>query len=97
MSDWTIGASVLTDGTFGNSLLATAVFVVLVLPVQTALGLCAASLLARQLPGSAFFRTVYVLPWVCRADRDRGGVALPAGSDRRSHQHAAGPSRGVAH
>lgn len=57
--------AVLTDGTFGNSLLVTAAFVALVVPVQTVLGLLAASLLARQLPGSAFFRTVYVLPWIC--------------------------------
>jgi multiple sugar transport system permease protein len=51
--------AVLTDGTFGNSLLVTAAFVALVVPVQTALGLVAASLLARQLPGSVFFRTVH--------------------------------------
>ena len=91
--------SVLTDGTLGNSLLVTALFVVLVLPAQTALGLFAASLLARQLPGSAFFRTVYVLPWVCApiAIAVLWRWLLAAGSDRRSHQHAAGPSRGVAH
>ncbi|HEY7050620.1 MAG TPA: sugar ABC transporter permease [Mycobacterium sp.] len=57
--------SVLTDGTFGNSLVVTAVFVGLVVPVQTLLGLFAAWLLARQLPGSGFFRTIYVLPWIC--------------------------------
>jgi multiple sugar transport system permease protein len=57
--------SVLTDGTFGNSLAVTAAFVVLVVPAQSALGLFAAWLLARQLPGSTFFRTVYVLPWIC--------------------------------
>ncbi|MBV9091064.1 MAG: sugar ABC transporter permease [Mycobacteriaceae bacterium] len=57
--------SVLTDPTFGNSLLVTAGFVGLVVPLQTILGLLAASLLARQLPGSPFFRTVYVLPWIC--------------------------------
>jgi multiple sugar transport system permease protein len=57
--------SVLTDGTFGNSLLVTLVFVGLVVPAQTVLGLFAASLLSRQLPGSVFFRTVYVLPWIC--------------------------------
>jgi multiple sugar transport system permease protein len=57
--------SVLDDGTFGNSLLVTALFVVLVVPVQTALGLAAASMLARQLPGSTMFRTLYVLPWIC--------------------------------
>ncbi|HZQ33278.1 MAG TPA: sugar ABC transporter permease [Mycobacterium sp.] len=57
--------SVLTDETFGNSLVVTAIFVAIVVPGQTALGLFAASLLARQLPGSALFRTVYVLPWIC--------------------------------
>jgi multiple sugar transport system permease protein len=57
--------SVLTDGTFGNSLVVTALFVALVVPVQTVLGLVAGSMLARQLPGTAFFRTVYALPWIC--------------------------------
>ncbi|MDI3314508.1 MAG: sugar ABC transporter permease [Mycobacterium sp.] len=57
--------SVLTDPAFGNSLAVTAVFVVMVVPAQTALGLLAASMLARRLPGSALFRTLYVLPWIC--------------------------------
>ncbi|OBI53477.1 sugar ABC transporter permease [Mycobacterium kyorinense] len=57
--------SVLTDSTFGNSLAVTLVFVAIVVPVQTVLGLAAASLLARELPGSGVFRTVYVLPWIC--------------------------------
>lgn len=57
--------SVLTDGTFGNSLVVTLFFVVLVVPAQSALGLAAASMLARRLPGSGFFRTLYVLPWIC--------------------------------
>jgi multiple sugar transport system permease protein len=57
--------SVLTDGTFGNSLVVTLSFVVLVVPAQSALGLAAASMLARRLPGSGFFRTLYVLPWIC--------------------------------
>jgi multiple sugar transport system permease protein len=57
--------SVLSDGTFGNSLVVTALFVALVVPAQSALGLLAASMLARQLPGGAFFRTLYVLPWIC--------------------------------
>jgi multiple sugar transport system permease protein len=57
--------SVLSDGTFGNSLVVTGVFVALVVPVQCVLGLLAASMLARQLPGSGFFRTLYVLPWIC--------------------------------
>lgn len=58
-------ASVLTDPVFGNSLLVTLLFVVIVIPVQTALGLFAASLLTRGLPGSTLLRTIYVLPWIC--------------------------------
>jgi multiple sugar transport system permease protein len=57
--------SVLTDSTFGNSLLVTLLFVALVVPAQTVLGLLAAALLARELPGSGAFRTLYVLPWIC--------------------------------
>ncbi|WP_046300160.1 sugar ABC transporter permease [Mycobacterium sp. UM_Kg27] len=57
--------SVLTDPVFGNSLVVTVLFVALVVPLQTALGLGVAVLLARGLPGSAVFRTVYVLPWIC--------------------------------
>lgn len=57
--------SVLTDPTFGNSLLVTVMFIALVVPTQMVLGLLAASLLARELPGSGIFRTIYVLPWVC--------------------------------
>lgn len=57
--------SVLSDPTFGNSLLVTLVFIALVVPTQMALGLAAAALLARELPGSGVFRTLYVVPWVC--------------------------------
>lgn len=57
--------SVLTDPTFGTSLVVTLVFIALVVPAQTLLGLAAAALLARGLPGSGFFRTLYVLPWIC--------------------------------
>jgi multiple sugar transport system permease protein len=57
--------SVLTDATFGNSLVVTLVFIALVVPAQSALGLAAAAMLARRLPGSALFRTLYVLPWIC--------------------------------
>jgi multiple sugar transport system permease protein len=56
--------SVLGDSAFGNSLLVTLTFVAIVVPVQTVLGLVVASLLARDLPGSALFRTIYVLPWI---------------------------------
>jgi multiple sugar transport system permease protein len=58
-------ASVLSDGVFGNSLLITALFVVIVIPVQTLLGLMAATFLTRGLPGSAVLRIIYVLPWIC--------------------------------
>lgn len=56
--------SVLTDGVFANSMLVTLVFVVIVIPVQTGLGLFAATLLTRGLPGSGVLRTLYVLPWI---------------------------------
>ena len=62
LSNW---RSVLGDATFGTSLLATAAFLLFVVPLQTLLGLGAAALLARKLPGSGFFRTLYVLPWIC--------------------------------
>ncbi|OBJ45730.1 sugar ABC transporter permease [Mycolicibacterium mucogenicum] len=57
--------TVLTDPTFGRSMAVTLGFVALVVPVQTVLGLLAAMLLARGLPGTGFFRTLYVLPWIC--------------------------------
>lgn len=57
--------SVLADHTFANSLIVTALFVAIVVPAQTVLGLLAASALARRLPGTGLFRTLYVLPWIC--------------------------------
>ncbi len=57
--------SVLDDPGFGNSLIVTAAFVAIVVPAQTVLGLLAASMLARSLPGTGLFRTLYVLPWIC--------------------------------
>lgn len=57
--------AVLTDPSFGTSLAVTVLFIALVVPAQTLLGLGAAALLARELPGSGFFRTLYVLPWIC--------------------------------
>ena len=62
LSNW---RSVLTDASFGTSLVVTALFIAMVVPVQTVLGLFAAAMLARGLPGSGFFRTLYVLPWIC--------------------------------
>jgi multiple sugar transport system permease protein len=57
--------SVLTDSTFGNSLAVTIVFVAIVVPVQTIIGLGVALMLARGLPGSGVFRTLYAVPWIC--------------------------------
>jgi multiple sugar transport system permease protein len=57
--------SVLTDPSFATSLVVTLAFIALVVPVQTVLGLIAAAMLARGLPGTGFFRTLYVLPWIC--------------------------------
>jgi multiple sugar transport system permease protein len=57
--------SVLDDPGFGNSLIVTVAFVGIVVPAQTVLGLLAASMLARNLPGTGLFRTLYVLPWIC--------------------------------
>lgn len=57
--------SVLTDPTFINTMAVTLLFVVLVIPIQTALGMLMALLLTRGLPGSGFFQVVYVIPWVC--------------------------------
>jgi multiple sugar transport system permease protein len=57
--------SVLADSDFVNSLVITTIFVAIVVPAQTVLGLLAASMLARQLPGTSVFRTLYVLPWIC--------------------------------
>lgn len=57
--------SVVTDRSFAKSLLVTAAFIALVVPLQTVLGLFAAALLARDLPGTGFFRTLYVVPWIC--------------------------------
>jgi multiple sugar transport system permease protein len=56
---------VLTDSSFGTSLVVTVLFIAMVVPVQTVLGMFAASLLARGLRGTGVFRTLYVLPWIC--------------------------------
>jgi multiple sugar transport system permease protein len=62
MANW---RSVLDDTGFANSLVVTAIFVAIVVPAQTVLGLLAATMLARRLPGTGLFRTLYVLPWIC--------------------------------
>ena len=57
--------SVLTDPGFGNSLLVTLLFIAIVVPAQILLGLAAAAMLARELPGTGIFRALYVTPWIC--------------------------------
>ncbi|MER5673197.1 carbohydrate ABC transporter permease [Pseudonocardia alni] len=57
--------AVAADGRFARSLLVTAFFVLIVIPVQTVLGLAAALLLDRGMPGTTVFRVVFVLPWIC--------------------------------
>ena len=57
--------SVLTDPMFGNSLLVTCAFIAIVVPAQIVLGLAAAAMLARGLPGTGVFRALYVIPWIC--------------------------------
>ncbi len=56
--------SIFTDPAFGRTLAVSAIFVLLVIPVQVSLGLCVALLLNRRLPGSTWFRAVFVLPWI---------------------------------
>lgn len=56
--------SILADPAFGRSLAVSACFVLLVIPVQVVLGLCVALLLHRRLPGSTWFRAVFILPWI---------------------------------
>jgi multiple sugar transport system permease protein len=62
VDNWT---SVLTDPSFATSLLVTVLFILIVVPAQSVLGLSAAAMLAPGLPGSGFFRTLFVLPWIC--------------------------------
>jgi multiple sugar transport system permease protein len=53
-----------TDPVIRNSFVVTALFVLLVIPTQTVLGLSVALLLNRRLPGSNLFRVIYVIPWI---------------------------------
>jgi multiple sugar transport system permease protein len=62
LSNW---RSVLTDRSFGTSLIVTLLFIAMVVPLQTVLGLAAGAMLARGLPGTGALRTLYVVPWIC--------------------------------
>ena len=57
--------AVASDGRFAHSLLVTAAFVLIVIPAEVVLGLAVAVLLNRGLRGTATFRVIYVLPWIC--------------------------------
>jgi multiple sugar transport system permease protein len=57
-------SAVFTQPRFLGSMLVTVLFVAMVIPLQTGLGLLAAVLLSRGLPGSAFLRVIYVIPWI---------------------------------
>lgn len=56
--------AIFTDRAVGNSFLVTSLFVLLVIPLQTVLGLATALLLNRRLPGSNVLRVIYVIPWI---------------------------------
>lgn len=56
---------ILTSAAFGNSLLVTALFVLMAIPTAIALGLLLAVAVNRGLPGTSWLRVLYVLPWVC--------------------------------
>jgi multiple sugar transport system permease protein len=50
---------------FRNSLLVTAAFTAITIPVSIAIGLLLAVAINRRLPGTSWLRVLYVLPWVC--------------------------------
>ncbi|GAB3562864.1 carbohydrate ABC transporter permease [Spelaeicoccus albus] len=54
-----------TDPAILNSFGVTLLFVIIVIPCQTALGLWLSVLLAKRLRGSTFFRAVFLIPWIC--------------------------------
>ncbi|MGP9694862.1 carbohydrate ABC transporter permease [Brachybacterium sp. AOP25-B2-12] len=57
--------ALLSTGALANSLLVTAVFTLISVPVSLALGLLLATQLHRALPGSSLIRVLVVIPWVC--------------------------------
>lgn len=57
--------TLISGGTLINSLLVTAIFTLISVPVSLTLGLALATQLVRALPGSAIVRVIVVIPWVC--------------------------------
>lgn len=62
---WENWRSVLTDRQFGHSIVVTLVLTAIVVPVQAALGIAIAAILARRGRGGTVLRVVYALPWMC--------------------------------
>jgi multiple sugar transport system permease protein len=62
---WANWHTAFTTPGLGNSLWVTILLVILVIPLQTALGILLAVLLTRKLRGSGLLRTIFVIPWVC--------------------------------
>lgn len=62
---WDNWAGLAADPGLGNSVLVSIEYVLLVIPLQTALGVLLAVLLHRAVPASGVFRAVLVIPWVC--------------------------------
>lgn len=58
-------AALLQDGTLASSLLVTAIFTLISVPLSLGLGLLLATQLVRALPGSGIVRVIVVIPWVC--------------------------------
>lgn len=58
-------AELLSGGQLLNSLLVTAIFTLVSVPVTLAVGLVLATQLVRALPGSSLARVIVVIPWVC--------------------------------
>lgn len=58
-------AALVSSGSLANSLLVTAVFTLISVPVTLAVGLLLATQLVRALPGSSVVRVIVVIPWVC--------------------------------
>ncbi len=84
-------AVIAKDPTFYRSLFNTALFALIVVPLQTAVGLLLALLLNQKVPGVSFFRVVYFMPgvtsivvigiiWIFLYNKDAGMInqLLPA-------------------
>ena len=85
--------SVLTDRSFATSLVVTLLFIAIVVPAQTVLGLAAATMLARGLPAQRILSHAVRAAVDLRAAGDRGAVALDPRAHRRRGQHCCSADR----